>query len=386
MSQSAVTDLQPQSDRPRTNAWLLVGLFAAMLLAPLLAQTIGIGSSSQENRKLAGFSGIKRFKELKDLPRMLDTYVADRFGLRSQLVHANSMLRYRMGISSNKDIVVGKDGWLFYTADKILEQHTGADRFTAAELEKWVQRMEAARDWLESRGIAFYILVAPEKSTIYPEKLPDYPRPMGIPTRLDQLVARLSNSTLAVIDPRAALIAAKEKYPKVYSEGDSHWTQRGAFIAYTLLMARVNERFPKVVAKASEDYSISSGQSVADLASQLTLQRELRYTVERFTLRGPAHQQGLETRTWRPGWPWRIEEMRTDLADRPRLLVMGDSFTDYVLGPNLLYETFRDPVWTYHNLGTFNFNLVKEIKPEVVIFQFAERYLNSSPGIPIGFN
>ena len=61
---------------------------------------------------------------------------------------------------------------------------------------------------------------------------------------------------------------------------------------------------------------------------------------------------------------------------------MGDSFADYVLGPNFLYETFRDPVWTHHNLGTFNFELVKELHPDIVIFQFAERYLHSPFGVP----
>jgi len=65
---------------------------------------------------------------------------------------------------------------------------------------------------------------------------------------------------------------------------------------------------------------------------------------------------------------------------------MGDSFTDYVLGPNFLYETFRDPVWTHHNLGTFNFELVKELHPDIVIFQFAERYLHSPFGVPVGMD
>ena len=89
--------------------------------------------------------------------------------------------------------------------------------------------------------------------------------------------------------------------------------------------------------------------------------------------------------TW-PGWGWRVTENSTDLRDRPRLLVFGDSFTDYVLGPNMLYETFRDPVWTHHNGGTFTFNLVKEVKPDIVLVQMAERYLHLVPWKPIGFD
>ena len=80
-----------------------------------------------------------------------------------------------------------------------------------------------------------------------------------------------------------------------------------------------------------------------------------------------------------------VTEIHTNLRDRPRLLIMGNSFSDYVLGPNFLYETFRDPVWTHHNLGTSNFDL-EGGKPDLVIFQFAERYLHSLLGIPIGLD
>jgi hypothetical protein len=68
---------------------------------------------------------------------------------------------------------------------------------------------------LAKRGIAFYILVAPDKNTIYPEKLPDYPR--GTVTRIDQLAARVRSSDLALIDPREQLLRVEfaERYLRV---------------------------------------------------------------------------------------------------------------------------------------------------------------------------
>jgi hypothetical protein len=281
--------------------------------------------------------------------------------------------------------VIGRDNWLFYTNDRIIEQHTGADVFTAAELEYWVRRMEANRDWLERRGIAFYMIASPEKSTIYPEMLPAYPRPPGKTTRLDQLKERLSNSSLDLVDPRAALVAAKTASEQVYLPGDTHWTQRGALIAYRMLMDRVRLRFPEIIPKTIADYRVMEDlHPPADLAHLLTLGDDVHYRGERLELREPRHQLGSPKVTYRPGWPWRVAEINTDLKDRPRLMVMGDSFTDYVLGPDILYETFRDPVWTNHHLGNFNFDLVKEIKPDIVVFQFAERYLNAQPRPPKG--
>ena len=365
----------------------MIALFGLLLLLPEIAQLLGFGAGSGENRTLAPFPNLNQMKEIKDLPRQADAYVNDRFGLRSQLVHFNSMLRYHLGVSSSKDVVIGKDGWLFYAAEKILEQHVGADLFKPEELENWVRRMEANRDWLANRGIAFFILVAPDKNTIYPDKLPDYPRPPGATTRFDQLAERMRASTLEFIDPRAALIEAREKGLKVYFEGDTHWTQRGAFIAYSLLMKRIHHRFPEAKQKTVEDYKISLNVTpAADLARLLALEGDLKYSIEQFTLNGSSREIRPASVTYRPGWPWRIMEMHTDAEPRPRLMVMGDSFTDYVLGPNFLYETFRDPVWTNHHLGNFNFSLVKEMEPDVVIFQLAERYLRAPVGTPLGMD
>lgn len=372
--------------RSTTNAALKLALFAAVILTPSIGQVFNIGQSNTENRTLAPFPELRSLKEIKDLPRFSENYVNDRFGFRNQLVHLNSMVRYAFGISSAKEVVIGSDGWLFYTADQILEQHTGANVFDRDGLEHWVQQMEADRDWLAKRGISLLILIAPEKSTIYPEKLPDYPPPRGASTRLDQLAERLRQSNLDFVDPRAELLKAKERGLRVYFEGDSHWTQRGALVAYSLVMDHVRKTFPSVPAKTLEDYDVAWGPALAsDLAYLLTLDRDLHYDLEHFSLRGPPHELVART-TSRPGWPWRVVEVSTGLKDRPRLMVMGDSFVDYVLGPQFLYETFRDPVWTHHNLGTFDFDLVKEVKPDLVIVEFAERYLRATLGTPLGMD
>jgi DNA-binding transcriptional regulator YbjK len=157
------------------------------------------------------------------------------------MVHLNSLLRYRLGISSAREVVIGRDGWLFYTADQILEQHTGANIFTGDQLEQWVRQLEVDRDWLAKRRIHMLILIAPEKSTIYPEMLPDYPRAPNATTRLDQLAARMTRSDLDFIDPRAELLKAKARGLQVYFEGDTHWTQRGALVAYSIVMDHVRK-------------------------------------------------------------------------------------------------------------------------------------------------
>lgn len=381
---------QPPPPRPawsRTQSQLLIALFALAIVTPSLVHMSGYGyQETSELRVLATFPKWDHSTGLKVLPKAVDAYLNDHFGLRGQLVRLNGLGRYKLGASSNRNIVIGRDGWLFYAYpnEKILEQHTGINIITAAELQKWIQVMTANRNWLARRGIPFIILAAPEKSTIYPEKLPTYPRPPAATTRPDQLAVRLRDSDLDFIDPRSALLKAKADGQQIYFQSDSHWTQRGAWIAYALLMERVKAYFPNLEATKLEDY-VSTWQLISgDLAPQLALQADLKYKVE-FLARRETHQLGSEYRQPGQGWGWGVTFNRTDLAGAPRLLVFGDSFTSYVLGPSFLYETFRDPVFTHHNGGNFDFRLIEEIKPNLVVFQLAERYLSIPVVTPLGF-
>jgi hypothetical protein len=370
----------------RAGDWARVALFLALVSLPGLTQVATLGGPRvAENRVLAPPPQWLGFRRLRDLAKATDAYIEDHFGLRSQLVRLNSLVRYRLGVSGTPKVAIGEDGWLFYTGEKILEQHTGENVFAPAELERWVAVMTQNRDWLARRGVALVIMIAPDKSTIYPEKLPAYPRPPGRTTRADQLVERLKGTDLVLVDPRRALIDAKASSPP-YFAGDSHWTEAGAYIAYRQLMERVREKFPAVEPADRQDYDIAPGPGPNDQAFLLGLGDDLTYTVERWTRRA-SHL--IRTVTRNPGsadaWGWPVRFVETDLKDRPRVLVFGDSFTDYVLGPTFLYETFRDPVYTHHNGGTFDFRLVDEAKPDLVIVQLAERYLALPPQTPFGF-
>src|ERR1700730_9306912 len=208
MSQHLQQTIRFQTDHSPRNERLVIAAFCVMLLLPFVTQVIGLSTDSNtENRNLAPFPKIDSVREIKFLSKLSENYVNDRFGLRDELVHLNSLIRFSLGLSSTKNVVIGKDGWLFYTADKLMEQHTGADIFNPVDLENWVRQMEADRDWLARRGIAFYIVIAPDKNTIYPEKLPDYPR--GAITRLDQLATRLRSSDLEFVDPREEILRVK---------------------------------------------------------------------------------------------------------------------------------------------------------------------------------
>jgi hypothetical protein len=94
----------------RPNDLAVIALFLVLLFTPVIAQLLGFTASiSGENRELAVFPTIDSLTEAKLLPQMLENYVNDQFGLRKQLVHLNSLLRYQFNVSSTRDVVIGKE-------------------------------------------------------------------------------------------------------------------------------------------------------------------------------------------------------------------------------------------------------------------------------------
>ena len=133
MPQYVQQTVEFEAGRSRLNEWLVILLFGAILLTPFVTQLIGFSMDrTTENRVLAPLPKINSLREIKFLPKMSENYVNDRFGLRQQLVHFNSLMRYRLGLSSSKDVVIGRGGWVFYTPHKLMGEHTGADIFTPA--------------------------------------------------------------------------------------------------------------------------------------------------------------------------------------------------------------------------------------------------------------
>ena len=93
-------------------------------------------------------------------------------------VHLNNLLTYKIfHTSASAKVVIGKEGWLFLGNinqyfDEI-DYYRNLKPFTIRELRSWQILLEQRRNWLRRRGIRYLFAVAPNKSTIYPEFMPD---------------------------------------------------------------------------------------------------------------------------------------------------------------------------------------------------------------------
>jgi alginate O-acetyltransferase complex protein AlgJ len=197
--------------------------------------------------------------------RDLDRWFIDRIGLRLSLVSTGAA--FHIGLlqrSTDRRVVIGRDGWLFWIDDgngpATMADFRGALRFTDAELRAAERHLLAMRDVSAACGVRGLVAVAPNKQSVYGEYLNNSGvRPS---TRLDDLLSRLGVSARAMIlDLRVPLRAAKAADPArpIYFKTDSHWNDLGAFYAYRAVITALAQSMPvgDLALASPEQYEIN---------------------------------------------------------------------------------------------------------------------------------
>jgi hypothetical protein len=264
--------------RTAKNSGGLPLLFLLFICLPLLDRVIHFSRPLEivEKRKLAEkpvFAAGRPFDYLKQY----DPYYNDHFAFRTRWIHWNSLLAYKLfKASATPRVVVGKQGWLFmgninpYFNE--VDYYRNLKPFTAGELRYWRILLEERRNWLRRRGIHYLFVVAPCKSTIYPELMPGSIKKIHPHSRLEQLIDYLGqHSTLNVLDLRPALWQAK-KTRAAYYRTDSHWNDWGGYVAYREIINRLRDHFPAARPRSLDDYRLQRAEfRNGDLALMLTL-------------------------------------------------------------------------------------------------------------------
>lgn len=157
-------------------------------------------------------------------------FVTEHLALRTTAVTLRSRLLGVLGESGSPQVVQGRDGFLFF-AESLKEPP-----LTAGERAALCRKLMALEAALAADGRRLIVLIAPDKRSVYPERLPAHVL-RGEDT-LAQLNAELSSCGLTVLDAQGLLTAHKSE-GLMYFRGDSHWNARGARLVYRELMALV---------------------------------------------------------------------------------------------------------------------------------------------------
>jgi hypothetical protein len=333
------------------------------------------------NRIASAYPGVfvAAFVALLLLPlRMLDVAPAtieDSFYGRAQLIRWIANLRLRMGDRVFPKVVVGDGGWLVYTAENDIEGYQRADAFSETELRRIQSSLDALAGRYEQQGITLVVVVPPNKNTIYPERVPAAIPILGQQSGLDQLVEFLAeHGRMQILDLRAPLRAARAER-EIYYATDTHWNDYGAFVAYQEIMSVLLERHPGLRPHAPSDFDVVIREpETLDLAQNIgtTLLQESKV---QFT---PLFDSQTSYKTLTVG-ARRIQFSSNPNADLPSAIVYHDSFFFRVIP--LLGEHFSNGMFiqNYMGGGLWSLSWVEELKPDIVIVEFSERYVHDLP-------
>jgi alginate O-acetyltransferase complex protein AlgJ len=330
--------------------------------------------SAAENRTLAAFPALPQDLASWNLyPRKLDAYLADHFAFREALTTSANLLHWQLGGQLNGgEVISGKDDQMFLRNG--LLKMTGGE-LMREEADEFATFVCDTHNRLKTRNIPMVFAIAPYAVGIYPEKLPDWV-PRGQYTQIDLLMDRTQACGVGTVDLRVPLLAAKQD-AGLYYHHDTHWSPKGALIAYNYLMQEIKKP-DWVVAPNSLSWSLQT-EPVDDmtrmaglktLKAKQSVQPDVGPLIANLTktpLKGQIDDpmmNGFVAQTGHAG---------------STVLILGDSYSAGFMPPYFAQHVGKF-VWLHHYECGFDWNVFDLVKPDLVIYLPVQRFAKCKNG------
>jgi alginate O-acetyltransferase complex protein AlgJ len=307
------------------------------------------------------------FEELATLSAKLDAYLADRYGLRYEMIRLYANLNRRLLRAGNEKVFIGSNDRMFLRLDQSVLQSAGIVRRDNMVADTVTMLVEM-NDLLKEQGIRFVVASPPNSASIYPDELPRWLRNQGRFTEYDLLLGALRAQGLNVVDLRAPLRQARTT-GNMYFLHDTHWTPRGSIIGFNSVAEAAGHPDWKLDADASLVKPIS--RLGGDLARMIGVEEDVTGTVQNFSL-AASPEIGFPS-GHAAGPPDQPAFSEAGRQSGETLLVLGDSFTRSFFPPLLVGHVGR-LVWMHHQWCGFDWALVDKFHPDEVWWMPTERY------------
>ncbi len=292
---------------------------------------------------------------------------------RKPLISYFTNFRLALGDRAFQDVFVSRGGWL-----SIPEHLNSYQRFgqTSPEaLKKIQQKIQKLYQKLRAENITLILVIAPNKTTIYPDKLPSG-QIINKQSKLDALKNYLNKyGPPVLVDLRPALKQGRKKHD-VYYRTNTHWNAYGSFIAYTEIMKKISKMYPQLAPKSINDFELSTGRPILhDISAKIGATSLLEPMIS-LELKEKTNTQWLTLNDDGTGVPLRIAI--TPNQNSPTLLMYMDSFGNemkYFIAPHFSTATFILNHSKYPDLNSME--MIRAIKPNIVIMEFVERFFDN---------
>jgi len=303
--------------------------------------------------------------------RRSDDYYRSHFSFRGALVNMHTFIvrSFLAGNPLPNKVVEGSDGWFFLGDDYSgeISESMGLLNFSDDELAVVVDSLSARAFWLREHDISYYVFIAPNKTSIYGNKLQIQRSHRRTPAQ------QLDSALFGKVNVLNFGKILRECRELVYYKTDSHWNDHGALRAYEFIIESVTNSLSLMgepIDRSNLNFDTVT-VSQRDLTRQLGIR--ISETVVELSLRNPTAKATTEH------WPMEGARVRADVFERRYLnskqpykaVFFHDSFGEQ-LEP-FLAESFGESVFVWDH--RFNRKAIEREKPDIVVHIIAERNL-----------
>ncbi len=357
-------------------------IFMLLLIIPTVESVFHVFPEveNNENRAMKELP-VLNINELDVFPEEFDVFYSDNFDLRNQLLKFNSGMKFNM---FNKPPVegkafIGEDGWMYIVKDE-MDIYLGNNLANENKLKRYHDIFKYRKDFLDSIGCVYYVVIVPIKTSIYPEFLPLSKRKTNQLTLTDQVVNMLDTvDGMNIVDLRSKLVNAKGGI-RLYHKTDNHWNDFGGFIAYQAMIEAIQYDFSIIEPNSISDYSIDSitknGLVLTKMMGIYDGVYENVITVKKTDI--PLSHRGVKRNyPVLKNFPYVNDYeivYEVDNDSLPKLMVVRDSFGKSVMP--YMSEHFSKSVYIFDGWHHWlNEEIVLEEKPDIYIQLVLESFL-----------
>lgn len=258
-------------------------------------------------------------------------------------------------------VITGKDGWYFLGNEynQLFNDGFGSYPFSEFELKKIKNNIKRIKETLDSKGVAFYIVVPPNKHRVYSEKLPYKIKQK--PTRLEVLNSYLKKEIdFEILDLRDTLISNKGK-ELLYYKTNTHWNDLGAFIGYHKTLNTLKLDLPKEhISNYNIDYKPIKRGDITEMIHLKLIEKapflNKKTTSEIISLKNKHDYLHFK-----------------NLNGNKKLIMYRDSFSNAWI--QFFNESFGETI--YLRSYSIKADFIQKEKPDVVVFEIIERELSN---------
>jgi len=293
----------------------------------------------------------------------------DSFGMRDDLIKLVNNIKFYVFRDRFFHLMYTVDHqWFNYTGELSYDDYQNTIPFSDAELAIIQGKMDRMLSTLREQGISLYVVVPPNKLTIYGDDMQAIAPKFSEESRLDQLVNYCNtHGELKIIDLRPALFKASEEGQTFYNT-DTHWNDYGAFIGYTEIMNVISKDFTELQPHPLNDFYQKPTEFIyGDLPYMNKLLNVKEETIL-FVLKDPSEYELVEKEE--DGLLFKTYTTKNNTL--PKAMTFRDSFF------NALFPYVSQHFSRLHSIYTFfiNHELIMDEQPDLLIIELSERFIH----------